>query len=170
MKRSRPKAASHASAKPSNPAKPREPRLARDTQQLITLAAHCAKAGSRYEDVYWEREILSLATKLMAAGKDSTIEAALDSTLGSTLDTDLDAHETLLSFCEAAAECSTIDVDGAKFDALLIAMPMVAWSRYAIPSGPLGENDAGSKTANALMIALHTHVLAQGTRACLSPF
>jgi Protein of unknown function (DUF2863) len=51
----------------------------------------------------------------------------------------------------------------------------VAWSRYAIASGPLGENDdsfakSGSKTADALMIALHTHVLAQGTRACLSPF
>jgi Protein of unknown function (DUF2863) len=171
MKRIRPKTAPPAADKTSVSAKTREPRLARDTQQLITLAAHCAKAGSRYEDVYWEREILTLASKLMAAGKDSTIEAALDSTLGTTVEADLDAHETLLSFCEAAAEYSVIDVDGAKFDTLLIAMPMVAWSRYAIASGPLGENDdAGSKTANALMIALHTHVLAHGTRACLSPF
>lgn len=171
MKRSRSKATPPASAKVTSPPKPREQRLARDTQQLITLAAHCAKAGSRYEDVYWEREILSLASKLMAAGKDSTIEAALDSTLGSTLDADLDAHETLLSFCEAAAECSTIDADGAKFDTLLITMPMVAWSRYAIASGPLAEGgNAASKAANAIMIALHTHVLAHGTRACLSPF
>jgi Protein of unknown function (DUF2863) len=171
MKRTRPKAAPLKSGKASDTPKIREPRLARDTQQLITLASHCAKAGSRYEDVFWEREILALATKLMASGKDSTIEAALDSTLGTTDDAELDAHETLLSFCEAAAESSTIEVDGAKFDALLIAMPMVAWSRYAIPSGPLGENnDVGSKTAHALMLALHAHVLADGARTCMSPF
>ncbi len=171
MKRTRPKAAPPASNKPTESPKTREPRLARDTQQLITLASHCAKAGSRYEDVFWEREILSLAAKLMAAGKDATIEAALDSTLGTTDNAELDAHETLLSFCESAAEWSSIDVGGAKFDTLLIAMPMVAWSRYAIPSGPLGEsNDASSKTAHALMLALHTHVLAEGARTCMSPF
>lgn len=171
MKRTRPKAAPPASGKTDQPAKTREPRLARDTQQLITLASHCAKAGSRYEDVFWEREILSLAAKLMAAGKDVIIEAALDSTLGTTDAAELDAHETLLSFCEAAAECSSIDADGAKFDALLIAMPMVAWSRYAIPSGPLAEkNEAASKTAHALMPLLHTHVLADGARTSMSPF
>lgn len=171
MKRTRPKAAPPASGKAIAPAKTREPRLARDTQQLITLASHCAKAGSRYEDIFWEREILSLATKLMAAGKDLTIEAALDSTLGTTDDADLDAHETLLSFCEAAAESAHIEVDNAKFDTLLIALPMVAWSRYAIPSGPLSaRNDASNKTAQALMQALHAHVLADGARACLSPF
>ena len=171
MKRTRPKAAPPASGKTNEPLKKSAPRLARDTQQLITLASHCAKAGSRYEDVFWEREILSLATKLMATGKDATIEAALDSTLGTTDDAELDAHETLLSFCEAAAECSSIEADGATFDALLIAMPMVAWSRYAIPSGPLGDNtDPGSKTAHALMVALHAHVLADGARTCMSPF
>jgi hypothetical protein len=171
MKRIRPKTAPPASDKTNVSAKTREPRLARDAQQLITLASHCAKAGSRYEDVFWEREILSLAAKLMAAGKDSTIEAALDSTLGTTDDAELDAHETLLSFCEAAAECSGIEADGARFDTLLIAMPMVAWSRYAIPSGSLGENnDAASKTAHALMLALHAHVLADGVRTCMSPF
>jgi Protein of unknown function (DUF2863) len=171
MKRIRPKTAPPEADKPNVSAKTREPRLARDAQQLITLASHCAKAGSRYEDVYWEREILSLAAKLMAAGKDSTIEAALDSTLGTTDDAELDAHETLLSFCEAAAECSRIEVDGTRFDTLLIAMPMVAWSRYAIPSGSLGaNNDAASKTAHALMLALHAHALADGVRTCMSPF
>ncbi len=171
MKRSRPKAAPLAAANPGKPANLREPHLARNIQQLITLATHCAKAGSRYEDVYWEREILALASKLMAAGKDLPIETALDITLKGALDADLDAHETLLSFCEAAAECSTIDMDGARFDTLLVAMPMVAWSRYAIASGPLGENDdVASQIAHELMIALHTQVLAHGSRACLSPF
>ena len=112
MKRTRPKAALPASGKTNEPLKKPAPRLARDTQQLITLASHCAKAGSRYEDVYWEREILSLATRLMANGKDATIEAALDSTLGTNDDAELDAHETLLSFCEAAAECAMVEADG----------------------------------------------------------
>jgi len=174
MKRSRPKIALLQPAKPKQP-KRRTARLARDAQQLITLAAHCTKAGSRYEDIFWEREIIALGSKLMAAGQDSIIEAALDSTLDSSLESDLDTHETLISFCEAAAECSSVDVNGANFDTLLIAMPMVAWSRYAIASGPLSMTAVKSdtitnKTVGALLAALHTHILAKDAQACMSPY
>ena len=174
MKRSRPKIALLQPAKPKQP-KRRTARLARDAQQLITLAAHCTKAGSRYEDIFWEREIIALGSKLMAAGQDSVIEAALDSTLDSNLESDLDTHETLISFCEAAAECSSVDVNGASFDTLLIAMPMVAWSRYAIASGPLSMTAVKSdtitnKTVGALLAALHTHILAKDAQACMSPY
>lgn len=174
MKRSRPKTALLQPAKPKQP-KRRTARLARDAQQLITLAAHCTKAGSRYEDIFWEREIIALGSKLMAAGQDSIIEAALDSTLDSSLESDLDTHETLISFCEAAAECSSVDVNGASFDTLLIAMPMVAWSRYAIASGPLSMTAVKSdtitnKTVGALLAALHTHILAKDAQACMSPY
>ena len=174
MKRSRPKSALLQPAKPKQP-KRRTARLARDAQQLITLAAHCTKAGSRYEDIFWEREIIALGSKLMAAGQDSVIEAALDSTLDSSLESDLDTHETLISFCEAAAECSSVDVNGASFDTLLIAMPMVAWSRYAIASGPLSmtavkSDTVTNKTVGALLAALHTHILAKDAQACMSPY
>lgn len=174
MKRSRPKSALLQPAKPKQP-KRRTARLARDAQQLITLAAHCTKAGSRYEDIFWEREIIALGSKLMAAGQDSIIEAALDSTLDSSLESDLDTHETLISFCEAAAECSSVDVNGASFDTLLIAMPMVAWSRYAIASGPLSmtavkSDTVTNKTVGALLAALHTHILAKDAQACMSPY
>lgn len=174
MKRSRPKTALLQPAKPKQP-KRRTARLARDAQQLITLAAHCTKAGSRYEDIFWEREIIALGSKLMAAGQDSIIEAALDSTLDSSLESDLDTHETLISFCEAAAECSSVDVNGASFDTLLIAMPMVAWSRYAIASGPLSmtavkSDTVTNKTVDALLAALHTHILAKDAQACMSPY
>lgn len=174
MKRSRPKTALLQPAKPKQP-KRRTARLARDAQQLITLAAHCTKAGSRYEDIFWEREIIALGSKLMAAGQDSVIEAALDSTLDSSLESDLDTHETLISFCEAAAECSSVDVTGASFDTLLIAMPMVAWSRYAIASGPLSmtavkSDTVTNKTVDALLAALHTHILAKDAQACMSPY
>lgn len=174
MKRSRPKSALLQPAKPKQP-KRRTARLARDAQQLITLAAHCTKAGSRYEDIFWEREIIALGSKLMAAGQDSIIEAALDSTLDSSLESDLDTHETLISFCEAAAECSSVDVNGASFDTLLIAMPMVAWSRYVIASGPLSmtavkSDTVTNKTVGALLAALHTHILAKDAQACMSPY
>lgn len=174
MKRSRPKTALLQPAKLKQP-KRRTARLARDAQQLITLAAHCTKAGSRYEDIFWEREIIALGSKLMSAGQDSVIEAALDSTLDSNLESDLDTHETLISFCEAAAECSSVDVNGASFDTLLIAMPMVAWSRYAIASGPLSmtavkSDTVTNKTVGALLAALHTHILAKDAQACMSPY
>ena len=174
MKRSRPKTALLQPAKLKQP-KRRTARLARDAQQLITLAAHCTKAGSRYEDIFWEREIIALGSKLMSAGQDSVIESALDSTLDSSLESDLDTHETLISFCEAAAECSSVDVNGASFDTLLIAMPMVAWSRYAIASGPLSmtavkSDTVTNKTVGALLAALHTHILAKDAQACMSPY
>src|SRR6185436_466291 len=51
------------------------------------------------------------------------------------------------------------------WQALLIAAPVVAWSKYAIPSGPISRVEA-----DTLRVHLQAHVLAKDARLTLVPF
>ncbi len=136
-------------------------RLTRDADKLIGLSTGLVASGSRAEDVYWEAGITALAGKLMAAGNDAALESALDHTFKSNPA----AHDVLIELVEAAAESSVIEVNGARWDILLLAMPLVAWSRYAVPSGPIPKD-----AVEAILPQLHGHVLAGNARACMSPY
>lgn len=136
-------------------------RLTRDAEKLIGLSTGLVASGSRAEDVYWEAGITALAGKLMAAGNDAALESALDHTFQSNLA----AHDVLIELVEACAESTVIEVGGARWDILLLAMPLVAWSRYAVPSGPIPKD-----AVEAILPQLHGHVLAEGARACMSPY
>ena len=136
-------------------------RLTRDADKLIGLSTGLVASGSRAEDVYWEAGITALAGKLMAAGNDAALESALDHTFQSNLA----AHDVLIELVEACAESTTIDAGGAQWDLLLLAMPLVAWSRYAVPSGPIAKD-----AVEAILPQLHGHVLSHGARACMSPY
>ena len=70
---------------------------------------------------------------MLGSGKDAALESALENTFKSNLP----AHETLIEFVEAAAESTAVTVDGKQWDLLLIAIPLVAWSKYAVPSGTI---------------------------------
>jgi len=136
-------------------------RLTRDADKLIGLSTGLVASGSRAEDGYWEAGITALAGKLMAAGNDAALESALDHTFQSNLA----AHDVLIELVEACAESTVIEVNGAHWDILLLAMPLVAWSRYAVPSGPIPKD-----APEGILPHLHGHVLADGARACMSPY
>ena len=136
-------------------------RLTRDAEKLIGLSTGLVASGSRAEDVYWEAGIAALAGKLMAAGNDAALESALDHTFQSNLA----AHDVLIELVEAFAEYTVIEVGDARWDILLLAIPLVAWSRYAVPSGPIPKD-----AVEAILPQLHGHVLAEGARACMSPY
>ena len=136
-------------------------RLTRDAEKLIGLSTGLVASGSRAEDVYWEAGIATLSRKLMAAGNDAALESALDHTFQSNLA----AHDVLIELVEACAEYTTIEAGGARWDILLLAIPLVAWSRYAVPSGPVPKD-----AIESILPQLHGHVLAEGARACMSPY
>ena len=136
-------------------------RLTRDAEKLIGLSTGLVASGSRAEDVYWEAGIATLSRKLMAAGNDAALESALDHTFQSNLA----AHDVLIELVEACAEYTTIEAGGARWDILLLAIPLVAWSRYAVPSGPVPKD-----AVESILPQLYGHVLAEGARACLSPY
>ena len=136
-------------------------RLTRDAERLITLATGLAVSGSRAEDRVWEAEISALVVKAVESNNDPMLETALDHTFKSNPI----AHDVLAELIEAGAESTTLNVHGKDWDVLLLALPMVAWSRYAIPSGPVPTD-----ISDAVVTHLQAHVLAADARAAMSPY
>ncbi len=136
-------------------------RLSRDAERLIALSTGLVASGSRAEDAYWEASIIQTVEKLLHAGNDNTLDMALDHTYQSNPG----AHDALVELIEAASESLIVEMDGQRWRLLLLAVPLVACSRYSVPSGPIGVEAMAS-----IVPHLHGHVLASAARACVSPY
>src|SRR5689334_25289365 len=135
------------------------PRLTRDAERLIALANGLNASGSLTEDRFWEGEMSALAVKLLDNGNDAPIDGALDH----LYQTNLGAYDTLIELVESESE-SVVAMQGDRaWQALLVAAPIVAWSKYAIPSGTIPK-----EAAETLLVQLRAHVLAQDARATLA--
>lgn len=137
------------------------PRLTRDAERLISLANGLHTSGSLTEDRYWEREILALLEKLLEQGNDVPLDGALDH----LFQTNNGAYDALIERVEGVSESVTVMQGDLAWESLLIAAPVVAWSKYAIASGPIAREDA-----QALSVQLQAHVLAEGARLSLVPY
>lgn len=137
------------------------PRLTRDAERLIALANGLNASGSLTEDRFWEDEMAGLVAKLLGNGNDAPIDGALDH----LYQTNLGAYDTLIELVENESESVVAMQADLAWQGLLIAAPIVAWSKYAIPSGPIDAAEAAT-----LRIQLQAHVLAQGARVTLVPF
>jgi uncharacterized protein YuzB (UPF0349 family) len=137
------------------------PRLTRDAERLISLANGLATSGSLTEDRFWENQIAALLEKLLEQGNDVPLDGALDH----LWQVNAGAYDVLIERAEGIAESVTLMQGDLAWETLLVAAPVVAWSKYAIPSGPIGREDA-----LALQVQLQAHVLAADTRVCLLPY
>lgn len=136
-------------------------RLTRDAEKLIALSTGLAASGSRAEDMHWESQILAVVGKLQHAANDAPLDAALDHTFQSNVA----AYDVLAELAEAAAESVVVQRDGESWDTLLIAAPLVAWTKYTLPSGPLTPDAVAG-----IVPHLHGHVLAREARFRLVPY
>ena len=137
------------------------PRLTRDAERLIALANGLNASGSLTEDRFWEAEMSVLTAKLLENGNDAPIDGALDH----LYQTNLGAYDTLIELVENDSESLVAMQADRAWQALLIAAPIVAWSKYAIPSGTISRAEA-----DALRVQLQAHVLAEGARVTLVPY
>lgn len=137
------------------------PRLTRDAERLIALANGLNASGSVTEDRYWESEVSALASRLLENGNDAPIDGALDH----LYQTNLGAYDTLIELVENESESVAVMQGDRAWQALLVAAPIVAWSKYSIPSGTITRDDA-----EALKVQLQAHVLADGARLSLVPY
>lgn len=135
-------------------------RLTRDASRLATLALALDSSGSRVEDLFWEEQLRAAIPKLLRAGNDAPLESALDH----LSQTHPGAYEVLIEQAETLTESTVIDKNGVSYDVLLIVAPMVAWTRYTIPTGPVSP-----AALQALMAQLHGHVLAKDVRLSMMP-
>src|SRR3954452_17211512 len=114
------------------------PRLTRDAERLIALALGLNASGSLTEDRFWETQMSSVVAKLLENGNDAPIDGALDH----LYQNNLGAYDTLIELVENESESAVAMQGDRAWQALLIAAPVVAWSKYVIPSGPVPRTEA----------------------------
>ncbi len=134
-----------------------------DTEELIRLATQLSLSGSRVEDVFWERRLAGIIERLLESNDEAALNAALDHLYGAGGR----AYDELADMVESCAEYRHLPSAGAAGgqDALLFTAPVLSWSRYAIPAGPI----APEVLAN-LRVQLQAHVLAADVRFGLADF
>lgn len=142
------------------PSKYRSPRLSADSQRLGALAQAMVQASSRYEERSWERQLDLLLRKLLKTDHQSTIDAALDNLFNA----EDGAYDALMESVEAVSSSCVVEHEGKPHDALLIAMPIMAWTRFSIASGQISADMQATLSAH-----LYAHILASGTIAILAP-
>jgi hypothetical protein len=136
-------------------------RLTREAEQLSALAIGLTLSGSRVEDRYWEQRLGAQVDRLLAAGNEDGLTTALDHLYRANGR----AYDELADLIESRVEGQSASFDGQACDVLLIAAPMLAWSRYAIPAAPIP-----AETLRSIRVHLQAHVLAADARLALVDF
>jgi len=138
----------------------RKSHLSADAERLVAAALGLANSGSRIEDAYWDRQLASRLDRLLDGSHSQAVYDALDR----LHQTDVEAYGALIESVETAAESLTFEHEGQRWDVLLVAAPVVAWTRFRIPSGPIA-----AEAATTLAAHWQAHVLAREVRFRLSP-
>lgn len=136
-------------------------RISRDISQLSWLATGLAESGGKLEDAFWENRLSLQVEALLADGNEEELTTALDR----LYETNAQAHDELADMVESRAESCRLEHQGQEFDVLLLACPVLAWSRFGIPSSAITAAPLA-----ALKAQLCGHVLANQARVALVDF
>lgn len=138
--------------------RPRATRRSRHTaevEELIRLASGLASSCTLLEDRFWQEALARQVNEILGEEEEDTLNTALD-TLAQT---DTLAWNELADVVEACCESHPIQINGKEWDTLLIAAPLLSWSRYAIPAGVLGR-----ELLQTLRVHLSAHILARNVK------
>jgi hypothetical protein len=135
-------------------------KLSAESQRLVMFAQAVVQAASRLEERAWERHLDAQVQKLLKSNHQDNIDAALDDLFKQQSG----AYDALMESLEAGSESCRIDHDGVAYDALLIAMPILAWTRFSIASGQIPADMLTTLSAH-----LYAHVLASDVRMVMAP-
>lgn len=133
-------------------------RISADATELARLATGLAESGSQVEDAFWQNQLARLVGSMLEAGAEDDLNASLDR----LFDTHAEAHDALADMVEAGVESCVISQAGQDYDILLFNAPILAWSRYSIPSGAMPKG-----TLEALSVQLGAHVFAAESKLAL---
>ena len=130
--------------------------LSREAETLLWLANGLAESGSQAEDKFWETNLDAKLNELL----DDEDEETLNATLDHLYTTNSNAYQVLADSLEACTEQVFLE-DGRL--ALLIAAPILAWSRFSIPATKIPAT-----ILNNLRTHLQAHVLANKVQLVLA--
>jgi len=136
-------------------------RLSRDAAELQRLATGLSESGGKLEDAHWEAQLAEALDTLLKNGAEDDINAALDQ----LFEANPRGHDELADMVESRAESQRLERDGAAFDIQLFAAPVLAWSRFSIPSAPLPK-----ATLQALAVQLGAHAFGREARLAVADF
>ncbi|MFH1869135.1 MAG: DUF2863 family protein [Pseudomonadota bacterium] len=136
---------------------PRRARQTPDSELLTRLATRLSQSSNRVEDAYWEARLATQIDHMLAGNGEETLIAVLDHLYngGSR------AYDELADMIESCAETRRAEA-GAGLDTVMIAAPVLAWSRFQIPSGNIP-----AVQLDALRVHLQAHVLAADAKLSL---
>lgn len=132
-----------------------------DAQTLGKLARRLSESGSRLEEQLWQRRLIELINDRLGRRNDDAVEAALDDLARSSQP----AYDALADLAESCAESTVVDIDGQPHDALLLVLPLLAWSRYRLPTTTLS-----STVCESLRAHISGHLLARDARLALADY
>lgn len=139
----------------------RKGQLSPDADRLMVSALGLTHSGSRLEDRYWEDQLSTRIGRLLDSGHAQSLLDALER----LQQTDLEAYGALLEAIEETTETTLIEHDGEPMQCILVCAPLVLWTRFAIPSGPLD-----AQRSSALAQHWREHVLARGAKFVMAPY
>ncbi|GAA5159997.1 DUF2863 family protein [Viridibacterium curvum] len=131
--------------------------LPREAEHLLWLANGLAESGSRAEDMFWDSRLGEAVDEILHDDGEDILNAALDHLYASNPP----AHDALADAVESRSESGAAEPSHQQ--ALLIAAPVLAWSRFNIPATVL----SASVLAN-LRVHLSAHVLAANVKLGLA--
>jgi hypothetical protein len=137
------------------------PRTSASADTLAKLARRLSESGSRIEDRLWERRLAEAINDRLARGYADDIDAALEELSR----TQARAYDDLADLAESCAESATVQIDGKPHDALLLALPLLAWSRYRLPATTLS-----AAVVDAVGAHIAGHLAARGTRIAVADY
>jgi len=132
-----------------------------DAETLVKMARRLSESGSRLEDQLWERRLVEVLNDRLARRSDEPIDAALDDLAR----TSQRAYDDLADLAESCAESTVVEIDGRPHDVLLLAVPLLAWSRYKLPATTLAAG-----VLDSLRSHLAGHLLARDARVALADY
>lgn len=136
-------------------------RISPDAEKLTSEAISLALSGSRIEDIYWEDRLIDRISKLLKNQNQSVIDTALDNVFR----INVTAFEYLADAVESVAESMTIEVGGQQWDVLLLGLPIIAQTKYSIPSGELTKG-----VVSQVASMLHRFIVAPNALLSIVPW
>jgi hypothetical protein len=131
--------------------------MPKGVEQLCWLAQGLSRSGSRAEDQWWERQLVQSVRTLFDEGDDQPVQLALEHLFRS----DDSAYGELLDVVESEAEMVQV---GEKV-LLLVAAPVLAWSRYSVPVKTIPP-----AVLEQLRTLLSSHIFAPGVHFALADY
>ncbi len=147
-------------------------RMSTDATELVRLAVGLSESGSHFEDLFWEQKLILLIDRMLESGAEDEFNAALDhlyeangnayNALADTVESRAESTSLTISQAESPTESQSPERQERFFDVQLFAAPVLAWSRYAIPAGPLSK-----PVTETLAVQLGAHVFARDAQLAL---